>query len=707
MRITILTMFLAASMLAGSSALADTVETLGGTASTGNLRISVYDTGAVGIGRYNGSAWETQICCSEAHPSKGSYLRINGVDCVLGSYFWNGSNASTGVSNTKSGNTVTTIRDCAAAGVQFKQELTYVSGQEYMTYRWTVTNNSGSTLSDLRFYHGEDTYLSGGDNGAGFWDSVNNTIGVQKMISGELQRMSLQGVDASAFYESDDYGLPPQNASQSPYHLSNNVDGNEGTDNGYAMEWNLSSLAASGTWVIRAYEKFGVVTAGGFSVNGPVAETIDAGSSENLSFTVENLTGSTLSTTLTPSTGGCAAGWTASVTSPSSPVDIAGGATQAVTVQVSAPADAAGGSTCDVTLTASSASYSGESTTTVTVNVSADTPTPTATATATETATPTNTPTQTPTDTPTATPTETPTNTPTETPTPTATFTYTPTATFTPTPTATFTPTVTPTFTPTVTNTPTPTATATPVPGTISGRVLDAQGAPLPNVLVSAGELGAVLTDENGVYVFEGAQGGETYLLQVQRSGYQFDLGRFSLVSDENGGAWGPDVHAVVDATPVPTVCATREYGPLLTRMLDACQQMRDTGLDTAAEFLSLTANKKGFGAPRLQVMRASTTLRGAFLQNVMHTDILAHVVVICESGQCARRKFTRTLHNYHRDIRHLRESSIEIANVLGNYWPARRNKAISTVKQIKRYSQRATALWRRYPNRLRDCSEQ
>jgi hypothetical protein len=230
------------SCLLSSQALAAT-EVLGGTATTGNLRVSAFDNGRVAIARYSGSSWQSQIYFDEIDPSKGSYVRVGSNDCGLGNYFWGAAHSGTAVSNVLSGNKITTIVNCPDAGVQFKQELTYVDGQEYMTFRWTITNTSGGTLNDLRFYHGEDTYLSGGDNGAGFWDAANKTVGVQKTIGEEQQRMSLQGVDTPAHYQSEDYGAPSTAASTSPYHLTDAINSNEATDNGYAMEWNSSSLA--------------------------------------------------------------------------------------------------------------------------------------------------------------------------------------------------------------------------------------------------------------------------------------------------------------------------------------------------------------------------------------------------------------------------------------------------------------------------------
>jgi len=231
-------------------------QVIGGVASEGNLRIRVEDSGQMGVERYASGDWVSQIY-SASPGSKGSALHVNGALYPLGYFMYDSGwseigTAGTPVSNTTVGNTITTV--WTAGSTTITQTTQYTNGNPFYRLQWQITNTSGGALNDLRFFHGEDTYLVGGDNGAGFWDGANNIVGVYKTVAGNQQRMSLQGVTTPAYYQSESFDavLIAGGAGR----LTNAINPDEGTDNGYAMEWDNPTLAAGATWTIVAYESF-------------------------------------------------------------------------------------------------------------------------------------------------------------------------------------------------------------------------------------------------------------------------------------------------------------------------------------------------------------------------------------------------------------------------------------------------------------------
>lgn len=316
-------------------------QVIGGVAGEGNLRIRVEDSGQMGVERYVSGSWQSQVY-STSPGSKGSKLYINGSSYKFG--YYDGTQA-TSSSNTTSGNTITTA--WTAGSTTVTQKTTYISGNAYYRLEWNITNNSGGTLSNLRFFHGQDTYLSGGDSGAGFWDAANNAIGVRKTVSGSEQRLVLQGITTPYAYESRHYSSVTSSVSGNA--LQNMLDANESTDNGYALEWRNDSLSPGQTWTIIAFEKFNNASVTGLSVTAPAGIECQVGSSCTMNFSVQNMGASTSSVSLSASSS---TGWPTVVTSPVSPVNIGAGATQIVTVQVTVPGGTSEGATANITLTA-------------------------------------------------------------------------------------------------------------------------------------------------------------------------------------------------------------------------------------------------------------------------------------------------------------------------------------------------------------------
>lgn len=227
-------------------------QVLGGVASEGELRVTVYDSGRIGIERYVSGSWQQQVYDGDA---KGSYLFINGAKYEFGYYSDGSSIATTYDSNTKSGDTVTLTRH-TNTGVVVSIAVTYTSGTCTIYYEFNITNQSGGALSNLRFFHGDDTYLGGQDDGAGTWDGATNTVGVEKDLGGETKTLKLTGITAPFAYESREYAGVYLNVADNSA-LTNTLDTDQDTDNGYALEWRTDSLANGATWTIDAEESIG------------------------------------------------------------------------------------------------------------------------------------------------------------------------------------------------------------------------------------------------------------------------------------------------------------------------------------------------------------------------------------------------------------------------------------------------------------------
>jgi hypothetical protein len=226
-------------------------QTLGGVASEGELRITVTDTGAVQVARHNGSVYEDfwysgSSVGSKLHYNDGAVRRFVG-----GSFFSGPSGNFTPVSNTTSGSTVTTVYQIVqgADTITITQTTSYTPGQTFAQVTWVFTNNYGSTLNDLRWFFGGDTYLLGSDAGTGFFSTStgNGRVGVNK--PGATGEFSIEGTTPHHGYDAVHYAVVLTNGNADA--LTNQV-ATTVTDIGMAMEWRLASLAAAASWTVQA-----------------------------------------------------------------------------------------------------------------------------------------------------------------------------------------------------------------------------------------------------------------------------------------------------------------------------------------------------------------------------------------------------------------------------------------------------------------------
>ncbi len=334
-----------AKLFSGSNSKATT--TMTGTASEGNLRVSVLDNGNMSVARYTTSSWLEQWYGGS---SRGIRLWIDGTSySPSGNYFSSSATALPLTSNTLvAADHIQTIYTLSSV-VQLTLDIYYTDGTSYALYNYSIKNLSASTWSNVRFFSGGDTYLAGGDNGSGFWDGLASSIGVKKISGSNQIKMIFKGITEPYNYQSDNY-YNVYNSVNTSGALTGVIDPNEGTDNGYALEWRTTNVSASSTWSIQSREefKFKPVTTS-LIVDAPATTKIATSSSSQIVFTVTNRTSSSSGVSLSTSVN--RAGWTATVVSPSSPFTLAANEVKNITVNVTCPAEA-NGIVGEVTLTA-------------------------------------------------------------------------------------------------------------------------------------------------------------------------------------------------------------------------------------------------------------------------------------------------------------------------------------------------------------------
>jgi LPXTG-site transpeptidase (sortase) family protein len=222
--------------------------------------ITVKDDGGIILQSYYDGEWSYDFYADGK--AKGS--RFSYASTV---YKFGGSNtfkfpSATGVtasSNTKDGNAITTTWD-NLGNYKVTQVVTYTADTDYYSITWSIQNNTGSdNSSGLRWITGGDTTLAGTDTGSGWVkkeDNVIQEVGVTNPGTG--QKMWLKTLsDTVSHYESQSYGSVNYNANNGL--LTDTINDDPATDNAYAMQWDIASLADGATWTIEAEEHMSYV----------------------------------------------------------------------------------------------------------------------------------------------------------------------------------------------------------------------------------------------------------------------------------------------------------------------------------------------------------------------------------------------------------------------------------------------------------------
>ena len=385
-----LVLFLSAVLILSATPLFAAMQTIQNGTSAGAIRVAVQDvgsgssvgSGAMAVWRCGGTACnpalniETGWTRETYGPySKGSILFLGAAPLQFTSNAQNmGTSAPnyTGfaaVSNTNNGdNTITTVFTANSGNVRITQNTSVHPGDSFYKMRWDIENVGPTTYTNVRFVHGEDTFLDGVDGGIGHFDTTLQMVYISSVVAGSANMMGMYADPSSPFSVYFE-GLYSTNfTNMRSWTLNNSVNATN-HDAAYSLGWTLGAPFAPGdTWTITAYEKF--MRALGVMVIAPAGETAAPGATVTYPFLVQNLAA-------TPQTISLSAisehGWALSIedasSNPISSVNLAGSGDATVYVRVTIPTGALDGAADRVTLTGAAGGESGADSTTTTVAV--------------------------------------------------------------------------------------------------------------------------------------------------------------------------------------------------------------------------------------------------------------------------------------------------------------------------------------------------
>ncbi|MCX6054384.1 MAG: sortase [Chloroflexi bacterium] len=252
-------LILAVFLLISTNVVADT-QTITGSAARGNLTISLIDSGAMRVQMYINGVWEDAMF---AETAKGTTLCIGNLAYRMGGeggWAATSNDIPTHVSIPQDSNsivgkwTMATISETDTISVT--QTISYTDGNNFYTSKWEVKNLSETPINDLRLVHGGNNALYGNDSGMGWWNAAlgKGSVGVTQATNGS--KMWLQATNETpAHHTSQD--VESASGESEKCLLSNTVT-STAHDNGYALEWDHASLAASETWTVTAEEYFAI-----------------------------------------------------------------------------------------------------------------------------------------------------------------------------------------------------------------------------------------------------------------------------------------------------------------------------------------------------------------------------------------------------------------------------------------------------------------
>jgi len=339
--------------------------TIGGDNVLSSLKIDIVGDN-LQVHRNNGTNnWSYQYFDWSSYPARGIHLYIDGnyykVDNSTDIYV-NGSAAASNTSYLGGSGGVAydrididriddyhaTVKLTKDDYVEALLEIFYPPESDYVNYTWNITNNSGSTMNDLRFYQAGDTYSYGDDYGRGFWDDPSNTVGCQKEEGGETVSVYLQSFETPFQHESAHY------SSVEDHVMANALTGEVRTDNhdnGIALEWRQATLNPGGTWTIHTIEKYSNKDITDLVVTAPFNEFIYAGTTKEIVFNVKNFTNNAVTDIVLDKVIDLG-GWTMDIISPVGSFDLAANEEVDVLIQVFCPVTEPEGTIAQATLSA-------------------------------------------------------------------------------------------------------------------------------------------------------------------------------------------------------------------------------------------------------------------------------------------------------------------------------------------------------------------
>lgn len=267
---------------------------IGDELSEGNLLITIHDDADMQVARFENGLWQNQFYGNHAksirlHTSKGDYTGDKGYYHDFATLIPTLSN------NLESGSKAVTILQQNNT-LKIEQTTSRHQGDDIIIYQWEITNLSNEALHDLRFFAGGDTYLAGNDQGAGYWSEQQSMTGVIKTTNNTQRMLLFQGITTPSRYESRHYNKVRNSVLANELH--NIIDTNATTDNGYALQWNQTTLQPAETWIIEAAEHFSLKPSSPLLIIAPALSIINTGETGEVLFTIKNIASTTITANL-------------------------------------------------------------------------------------------------------------------------------------------------------------------------------------------------------------------------------------------------------------------------------------------------------------------------------------------------------------------------------------------------------------------------
>ena len=150
--------------------------------------------------------------------------------------------------------TVTTTLG-VTSNVVFRRILSYTNGDYSYKIRFELENVGASTFSDVRLFHGGDTYFGGDDSARSWWNPALNMVYLNNSNFFTAGIMGLQGAPATPADRFFGGQYNTGNSQAASGQLANAANSSY-VDAGYYLQWNRASLAPGETWVVEAFERW-------------------------------------------------------------------------------------------------------------------------------------------------------------------------------------------------------------------------------------------------------------------------------------------------------------------------------------------------------------------------------------------------------------------------------------------------------------------
>ncbi len=247
---TLLVLLVTVTLLAittGTAQAQQTINPSGGTTAANGLRIVIQPNTAFQI--YRNNARQLFISSGDG-PDIAVGTAVTGT-YITGATPWTNVSQSTVTGDGTPASpwqVVTTVR--TASNVVVEMTIRYASPDDTLDLQVIITP-PGSNTESVKYSHYFDSFLSGGDNGAAFWQpnstinpppTIPSVLGVTKLVGAVRQyEVFIAGTPLWDRYYSAGYSAPYGLLSNGG-NLNNALDTNEAVDNGFGVQWELGAI---------------------------------------------------------------------------------------------------------------------------------------------------------------------------------------------------------------------------------------------------------------------------------------------------------------------------------------------------------------------------------------------------------------------------------------------------------------------------------